>query len=64
MSFTITRTEAQPTPNRGRRLIGRDTVDPLGTLGVRTGTATLKDIQDAARIVYKEYPEVLAVLGL
>jgi hypothetical protein len=35
-----------------------------GPNGLNTATASLKNIQDAAREIYKDFPEILNALGL
>ncbi|GAL67724.1 hypothetical protein [Jejuia pallidilutea] len=61
-SIVLTRAEHQVFTNGWRQRIGYGNVN--GSFGVNTSTATLLDIQRAAREIYKDYPEILRALGL
>ena len=45
------------------KAIGKDG-GPVGWTGTTTSTATIDDILEAARKIYKDYPEILKALGL
>lgn len=45
------------------KAIGKDG-ESIGWTGKTTSTATIKNIEEAARKIYKDYPEILKALGL
>ena len=53
-------TEHQSFTNAWRNQIGYDNMN----VPITTSNATLQDIQDAARIIYQDYPVILQALGL
>ncbi len=62
-SIVLTVEEHNVITQSWRRIIGYNG-QAVGTSGKVTSTATLADIKAAAREVYKDYPEILAALGL
>ncbi|TSE11285.1 hypothetical protein [Aquimarina algiphila] len=62
-SVVLTVEEHQKITQAWRRIIGYNG-QAVGTSGKVTATATLADIQAAAKEVYKNYPEILKALGL
>jgi hypothetical protein len=55
LSIAVTTAEHQVFTNQWRRLIG---------YGSGTRSANLQSVQDAAREIYRDYPEILSALGL
>lgn len=55
------KSEHQQFTNRWRELIGHD--DEKAAI-VKTSTATVEQIYNAAKEVYKDYPTILKALGL
>lgn len=60
-AIALTKSEHQQFTNRWRELIGHD--DDISAI-VKTSTATVEQIYNAAKEVYKDYPTILKALGL
>lgn len=61
-SVVLTRAEHQAFTNAWRQRIGYGTTP--GTTGFHTGNATPELIREVARDIYRNYPEILRILGL
>lgn len=59
-SVVLTKKEHQVFTNKWRKLIGYSN----SKAAIKTGNATREQIIEAAKEVYKDYPEFLKVLGI
>jgi hypothetical protein len=60
LSIVLTRAEHQAFTNAWLDFIGRsNSLNPKNT-----NTVTREQIMEAARVIYKDYPEILRALGL
>ncbi|MBK8563007.1 MAG: hypothetical protein IPN76_06585 [Saprospiraceae bacterium] len=62
-SVVLTKAEHDIITARWRNFINYDGLPP-GSLGVNTSTAMINHVKDAAREIYKDFPEILLALGL
>ncbi len=61
--MVLTKAEHDIITARWRNFINYDGLPP-GSLGVNTSTAMINHVKDAAREIYKDFPEILLALGL